>query len=367
MPEASNGVAEWFGHRVFPTVEYSPQALEDQRLERCPFLTQATGEDAPCIKPANSRGVCTISSTSNGPRQDWLVCPFRAFSPAMLEEVVEELFGPDELGVRVVAPAPTLRDEAMRTAVRESSEAGGRPVVYFQNRLGGEISIPGTERSPEFSLDITLAEIASVEGALAVIRYGIWEVQTMDFHGSYRYAVSNLQDALRLHRDGFHAALEANQDRVSEHIEGPNKSNVFKRTFYQMAFKFQIATQADCSGCILSVPTAVWDSWQPHLGQPTLHARREGTYEMRASDEHELAADAPACIYVFHPDEERDQTPRPLRIEKKIYTDTESFAHYALMVAPEAAVGQGGAASLIPARIVQRIKQHWPRFGDLGV
>lgn len=357
-----NGIAEWFGHRVFPAVAHSADALADQRLQRCPFLSDATGSDLPCIKSDNSRGVCTISSTSNGERQDWPVCPFRVFSPEMLQEVVTELFGPGG-GVRPVVPATALADPAVRQGVEEAAALGLRPVVYVQNKLGGEIVIPGTDRSPEFSLDVTLAEIGIVDGHCTVARYGIWEVQTMDFHGSYRAAVSNLTDALRLHSGGFHEALQANPQWPSQRIEGPNKANVFKRTFYQMAFKFQIAAQAECSGCVLSVPLAVWDSWQPHLGRPDLHRRDDGSVEMRAGPAHRLSPDAPACIYVFHPDGAAAASPNPLRIVQKIHTDAESFAHYALKVAPEAAVGPGGAAQQIPARLAQRIRLHWPSFG----
>jgi hypothetical protein len=58
----------------------------------------------------------------------------------------------------------------------------------------------------------------------------------MDFHGSYRAAVTNLRDAHRLHGRKFPKELAQNQGWASEDVEGPNIANVFKRTFYQTLF-----------------------------------------------------------------------------------------------------------------------------------
>ena len=42
-----------------------------QRAGRCPFLSGTLNKSTTCVKAENSRGVCTISATSNGHRQDW--------------------------------------------------------------------------------------------------------------------------------------------------------------------------------------------------------------------------------------------------------------------------------------------------------
>ena len=65
-----NFVSEWFGHRVHPSVLSTAESVADQQAERCPFLSSATNENRPCIKTAAARGVCTISSVSNGPSAD---------------------------------------------------------------------------------------------------------------------------------------------------------------------------------------------------------------------------------------------------------------------------------------------------------
>src|ERR1039457_5835955 len=87
-----NHVAEWFGHRVFPVVAATEQSLRDQQQGCCPFLSDITGIKHECVKRAQSRGVCTISSTSNGSRQDWLVCPFRALDLDILDNAARRLF-----------------------------------------------------------------------------------------------------------------------------------------------------------------------------------------------------------------------------------------------------------------------------------
>jgi hypothetical protein len=61
-----------------------------------------------------------------------------------------------------------------------------------------------TDRSPELSFDITMVELVKSGDRVAVSRYGILEIQTMDFHGTYKHVAQNLRDALRLHGDGFH-------------------------------------------------------------------------------------------------------------------------------------------------------------------
>lgn len=85
----------------------------------------------------------------------------------------------------------------------------------------------------------------------------------MDFHGSYRNAVQRLNAALELHPDDFHTMLNLNQWWLAEKIEGPNIANVFKRTFYQLMFKFQIAASSICVGCVLAIPESVWEVGKP--------------------------------------------------------------------------------------------------------
>src|SRR5205085_2528331 len=82
--ERGNFVAEWFGYRVWPPgmVDDSDQARRDQPGRLCPFLSAATQRATLCVKADRRRGsdptgLCTVSSDSNGTREDWLACPFR--------------------------------------------------------------------------------------------------------------------------------------------------------------------------------------------------------------------------------------------------------------------------------------------------
>src|SRR5437667_12908286 len=99
----------------------------------------------------------------------------------------------------------------------------------------------------------------------------------MDFHGSYRAVVKNLEDALRLHGLQFHKELQSKPNWLGERIEGPNIANVFKRTFYQIMLNFQIGADESCAGCVLALPVSVWDSWQRHLGKPDPRTNDDGT------------------------------------------------------------------------------------------
>ena len=360
-PLRGNFVSEWFGHRVHPAVTESLESLADQRAARCPFLSTATRETTACVKSPAARGICTISSCSNGPRQDWLVCPYRALDFRLFENAAQRLFAPVRVTPLIVVSAPTLLADDVRTRVAETIQSGGKAVVFLQAKLGGEISLAPTERSPEVSFDTTLVEIVTREGAFDIGRYGILEVQTMDFHGTYRHAVKNLTDALRLHGEEFHRVLQENQGRwISEEIEGPNIANVFKRTFYQMMLKFQIGESS--AGCVLALPAAVWDSWQRHLGKPELTRNPDDTFTL-SKPGGLPPGHVPAWIYVFDLDASSSVTPNPVVIQKVIATDADSVAYYAVKVAPEIAIAEGGTAGALSATIRRRLASWWPALG----
>ena len=365
-PDADRGnfVSEWFGYRTYPHVHGSTGALRTQRAGQCPFLTAAVREKRECVKKAPSSGVCTINSASNGTRQDWLVCPYRALDPDLIETVVRRLFGarPDR-PVRIV-PAPALAKQAMRAEIAGLVHDGALAVVFLQNKLGGEISIGATNRSPELSFDMTLVELtAAGREAVHVGRFGVLELQTMDFHGSYRRAVQNLKDALRLHGSDFADVLQKNQRWLADRIEGPNIANVFKRTFYQMMLKFQLGVHPRSVGTSLAIPQAVWDSWQPHLGRPDLVSRGDGTHALQRPDAHD--SDVRAWIYVFETDDDSDTHPSPIAVRRAIATNAASIAYYALEDVPSRAFSEAGsAATVVAAAIHRRLSAWWPELAE---
>jgi hypothetical protein len=358
--QEGNYVSEWFGYRTFPTVSQEREGTKIQQESRCPFLSNATGENRKCIKSESSIGICTISSCSNGPRQDWLVCPYRALDNSIFEDVARRLFQPEATQSVVLVPAPSLAKEEMRERVVGAAAAGNLVIAYFQGKLGGEISLSSTPRSPELSFDTTMVELrSSSNDSWFVGRYGILEVQTMDFHGSYRAVAKNLRGALHLHKEHFPKVLQNNSPWLAEKIEGPNIANVFKRTFYQMMLKFKIGEHRPCVGCVLAIPLSVWDSWQRHLGKPELLARDDGTFVLQGE---RTWTDPPAWIYVFDIDAGSSQHPNPLSVRKIIGTDAESLAHYAFKVVPDAAVEAGGSADRILFSLHQRLGVWWPAF-----
>jgi hypothetical protein len=358
MTEVGNYIAEWFGHRVFPVVAVTPSSLADQKAKRCPFLSEVTDESQECVKREKSKGVCTISSTSNGTRQDWLVCPFRALDPSLLHNAASRLFGHDASDLNVVA-APVLVDTVDADAFRDEVRTGRPSIVYFQNKLGGEISLSATDRSPELSFDATMVEVIASGDGLALGRYGVFEIQTMDFHGTYGAAVQNLNSALHLHKDDLGQALADHPGWLAEKVEGPNIANVFKRTFYQMMFKFQLGAHEHSAGCVFAIPEAVWDSWQRHLGRPDLVAVGDGTYRLAAEGDDDEPI---SWIYVFDLDVSAEMSPNNLRMKKVIGTSAAALSHYALDVAPQAAMAPGGVADQLLESIRGRLGQYLPEF-----
>jgi len=356
-----NFVSEWFGHRIYPAVISTSESVADQQAERCPFLTEATGEERKCIKLEAAKGVCTISSLSNGPRQDWLVCPYRALNGELVSNSIRQLFALPKTIHPFVTPAVTLKRDDVRADIAARLAAAQPVFIYFDKKTSGELSIPGTERSPEFSFDVTVVELTTQHGAPHIGRFGILEIQTMDFHGSYRDAVRNLREGLRMHQSSFGQTVQENQWWLSEGVEGPNIANVFKRTFYQMMFKFQLGQHDRCAGCVLAIPQAVWDSWQRHLGAPELSVEPDGTYRLLAPGR--TAPDpCPAWIYVFDPDASSGATPSPIVISRVIGTDAPSISHWALEVAPAAALSNIDAETGFLAGLSRRLKLFWPEL-----
>lgn len=359
-----NYVCEWFGHRVYPAVVSTLQSAAGQQDGTCPFLGAATNSVRACIKPPAAHGVCTISTLpkAGAQRQEWLVCPYRALDPALVEDAVRRLFGFPSRQAALIFPAPRLEDEAMRQEVGRRLAVGDRAFVYFDEKLGGELSIPKTARSPEFSFDVTIFEIELEAGHPHIGRFGVIEIQTMDFHGSYKHAVSKLKNAQDLFPSSFHTELQKNQGWLAEKIEGPNIANVFKRTFYQMMFKFQLGQNPRCAGCVLAIPMSVWDSWQRHLAAPDLIEEADGTFSLFKPGM-ERPDPVPAWIYAFDLDSSATVTPSPVVLSKIIATDAPSMSHFALDAAPVAAldniVADGGMLSLV----ARRLAKLWPNLG----
>jgi hypothetical protein len=358
-----NFVSEWFGHRVYPSIVTTEESVKDQQGEGCPFLSRAVGETRTCIKSEAAKGVCTISSVSNGTRQDWLVCPYRALSPDLVADAIQRLFNIPPALQPFITPAVTLIKSDVRADIAARLGRQQPAFVYFDKKTGGELSIPSTPRSPEFSFDVTVVEITSHNNEPLIGRFGILEIQTMDFHGSYRNAVRNLREGLRMHPSNFGATVQANQWWLGEGVEGPNIANVFKRTFYQMMFKFQLGQHDRCAGCVLAIPTAVWDSWQKHLGAPTLTKETDGTFSLLAPGRLR-PAHFPAWLYVFEPDASSTQTPSPISVSKLIGTDAPSISHWALDIAPQAALTNIDAEAGFLAALSRRLRQFWPELAS---
>lgn len=359
-----NHIAEFYGHRVYPSVSSDPAALTAQHGRQCPFLSAMAGEERECTKTSKkSHGVCTISSMSNGSRQDWPVCPLRVLDPSLLKSIARTLFGySEDTEVLVVSP-DFLREPRRRESLTTSVVSGVPAVVFFHEKLGGEIDLPESERSPHFKVDVTMNEVVPCDNGIQLGRYGLLEIQTMDFHGSYGAARDEIVSILEDGSANFADALEKRPELLGKKVEGPNKSNVFKRTFYQMMFKFQIGRHKRSAGCVFAIPKPVWDSWQIHLGNPELVPRPDGTWQLRESDELVQNSDQPpAWIYVFDLDPSSTYSPNKIDLWRIIATDAKTLSHYALEVAPHYALEPNGPADQFANNLQSKISKEWPEL-----
>ena len=137
-----------------------------------------------------------------------------------------------------------------------------------------------------------------------------------------------------------------------------------------MMFKFQVGAHAHSAGCAFAIPRPVWDSWQRHLAAPDLAEREDGTWQLGES-----AAKSdrpPAWIYVLDLDVSDQDSPNDLKIWRIIATDARSMSHYALDLAPAAALEEGGSVDRVLATIRTRLASVLPEVvqipgaGSLG-
>jgi hypothetical protein len=312
--------------------------------------------------------VCTVSANSNGSRQDWLVCPNRALDDDLLAAIVRRLYGIPHSQPVVIRPVVKLREEAGRSEILNAISSQDRVLVYFQDILGGEIGLSKTSASPELSFDFTVVELLAddpgtrlpgfSEPAVRAGKYGVVELQTMDFHGTYKHAVDALSHGLDLHGDHFSEILAQNPEWAARRVEGPNIANVFKRTFYQIVFKFQVTNRETSAGCALALPQPVWDSWQPFLGKPDLHAHPDGTWRLLDDQE----SNPRDWIYVFDIDStpRTDGRPAPIGISLVIGTDARTLSRAAFDVAPARAIEGGGNTDTVVITIASRLRDYLP-------
>jgi hypothetical protein len=358
-----NFVSEWFGQRIYPTVRLDATQVTGDNAGRCSFLSDVLHRGTSCVKNINSSGVCTVSSISNGPRQDWLVCPYRVISSDIVRRACQLIFGL----AHEVTPVPVVileRTEELQSFTLSVNEEGAG-YLFFQDKLGGEISVIGTARSPELSFDVTLVEIKpDGQGGFVVARYGILELQTMDYHGTYKHAVSNLRDGLRLHPTTFAEALQTNLLHwAGEGVEGPNIANVFKRTFYQMLLKFKLADAGSAAaGTVLALPRSVWDSWQPFLGAPELEDEALGLKRIRVAEDAPPEPPLNAYICLFDLDATSESSISPVKIELFIRISPEQMAHHAFSEVPATILHSIQTEESVLSRIKVRLGTWWPAF-----
>jgi hypothetical protein len=263
----------------------------------------------------------------------------------------------------ILIPAPTLVEQNTQDQIRDSVGRGKRVLIYFMDKLGGEIDIPGSRRSPKFKLDTTLVEIVAHGEQLNIAKHGILEVQTMDFHGSYRAATESLTNALKLHPKEFPKQLEQNPNWANSGIQSPNIANVFKRTIYQILFKFQLGSHSDCAGCVLAIQESVWQSWQPHLGGPELVSNSDGTYCFKDENQSTRAQGQPkGWIFVFNVESSSRRTPNPIKVTKVIQADSETLSDLAFRKAPTESMNFLSSSDSLRTIIRRRIKEFWPGF-----
>lgn len=368
-----NYVAEWFGFRVWDTVDESAAAVDYQTNRNCPFLSIATRETAECVKAARGydepTGVCTISSDSNATRQDWLACPLRVLDQhfTLVVGAVRSVYDvPHDVKVLVFPTTVFGNPERQKEVQAGLKRADCRVFAFAANRLGGEVDVPEKEDSPGAKVDVSVIEITGCDKRTGAPndfdKHLFFEIQTADFHGSPLHAVRKLaQKCKRGAQAGYHGLIKASLDDCGERVEGPNKANIFKRTIYQMIVKMELARAPTCAGFVIVLPVPVWDSWLRHLGRPTITPVEGSNTEfvLQLDDAKANNADGLVClIVVFDIDRVSAESPRPLKITKQISVQPETLIEFAFKVAPRRAI-DNGAIEKFREVLQERVAKSW--------
>jgi hypothetical protein len=370
-----NFIAEWFGYRVWPAADTSIAARHDQPARICPFLTSAKRETTACIKWNRDydepTGVCTISSESNGVREDWLACPFRILDQhfTLLGGAIRTLYRIPTRQEIVLFPVTVLSNPDRKREVHEALSQGTRVFAFSGSKLGGEVDVPETNDSPGAKVDNSVIEITGIDPATGKpSQYGkhlFVEIQTADFHGSPLHAVRLLREKCQAGTDTpYHDAITAAPQDCGQKVEGPNKSNIFKRTIYQMILKIELTNHEESAGFAIVLPVPVWQSWLRHLGQPSLvadpvhagvqHLHLPG-YEIPAGEiEHPRS-----WIFVFDIDRDSPESPAPLKILYRIAISSEALSTYAFKESPRKAIEHGAIDDFRRVLINERVIKGW--------
>lgn len=354
-----NFISEWLGQRIFPHVRLDDRDISGQNWGLCPFLSGVKRERTQCIKTENAFGVCTVNSVGLGGRKDWLVCPYRVIDSDIVANGCETIFQASLNAPPI--PVSILGDKKGLAVLETTLKKYTKAFIFFQDKLGGEISISGTEASPEVAFDVTVVEITKFGDLLKVGRYGFIEIQTMDFHGSYKHAVTNLRDAHCLHKMSFSKAIAKNPLWMSEAIEGPNIANVFKRTFYQTLLKFELSKEGAAAGTVLAIPDSVWESWQPFLGKPKVEHVRGLEYRIESADNVSYHG-TNAWIFVFKLDEKSTRSISPVKIVAKIRVSATDLVDHAFVTVPKNMLHWSRTDDALLQRIRNRIRRALPAF-----
>jgi hypothetical protein len=260
---------------------------------------------------------------------------------------------------------PLLKNAEKLEEFKATIDERGAGYLFFQDKLGGEVSITSTSRSPELSFDVTIVEVTkNADGAYDASRYGILEIQTMDYHGSYKEAVAKLRAALDLHPRNFAQMLAMSlEEWAGAGMEGPNVANVFKRTFYQMLIKFRLAGEAPAAaGTILALPKSVWDSWQPFLGAPTLEEEEPGLLRFKPEPGEAAEPKLNSFICVFDLDAGSALAVSPVRILHYVRVSPERLTHHAFTEVPATILQSIRDEVSVMLRIRSRLAQWWSAF-----
>jgi len=240
--------------------------------------------------------------------------------PKILHDVTQKIFS-DPRETIDIYPVVHLQDAEKCAGILRKARKS-TVYLFFQDKLGGEINIIGTDRTPELSFDITIVACRAQDDWLLLEKYGIFEAQTMDFHGSYKHAVSALLAAVDLHGEDFPRVIKENPEWLSRRMEGPNLANVFKRTIYQLILKFDMAGRDRCAGVVLGLPDPVWQSWGPHLGGLDWISEPQ-------------AVTRNSWVFVLTPDFEARQSPNRIILKDEIAIDSARLIERAFGAVPE--------------------------------
>jgi hypothetical protein len=140
----------------------------------------------------------------------------------------------------------------------------------------------------------------------------------------------------------------------------PSRGNFISEWFGQRIYPdVRLSKNEAAAGTILALPEAVWDSWQPFLGRPTIEKVSDSEFRITGSDTKSYHG-TNAWIFVFDLNAQATESISPVRVKSRIRVSATDLVQHAFVAVPNTMLRVVKTDDLLLRRIQDRIRKAIP-------